>query len=101
MATWYEARLTMLHVFVNMGAVDLPPIVLEDAERERLLADMRRFAGASPETDPLPGRLLGGFAHRIELWVEPGAGGRRQAHDPARHRNPSRARGRHQTPVAW
>lgn len=49
MAKWYEARLTMLHVFVNLGAVDLPPIVLEDAERERLLAEMRRFAGPPSE----------------------------------------------------
>lgn len=49
MAKWYEARLTMLHVFVNMGAVDLPPIVLEDAERERLLAEMRRFACPPPD----------------------------------------------------
>lgn len=45
MARWYKARLTLLHVFVNMGAVDLPPIVLGDAERERLLGEMRRFAG--------------------------------------------------------
>jgi len=46
MAKWYDARLTMLHVFVNMGAVDLPPIELKDEERARLLTEMRRFACA-------------------------------------------------------
>ena len=46
MAKRYDARLTMLHVFVNVGAVDLPPIELEDKERERLLTEMRRFACA-------------------------------------------------------
>ena len=49
MARWYDARLTMLHVFVNMGAVDLPPIELGEEGRERLLADMRRFAVAPPD----------------------------------------------------
>ncbi len=44
MAKWYEARLTLLHVFVNMGTMDLPPVVLSDADREALLEDMRRLA---------------------------------------------------------
>jgi nucleotide-binding universal stress UspA family protein len=44
MARWYEARLTLLHVFVNMGTMDLPPVVLSDTDREALLEDMRRLA---------------------------------------------------------
>jgi nucleotide-binding universal stress UspA family protein len=36
-ARWYEARLTLLHVFANLPTMDLPPLVLEDADRERLM----------------------------------------------------------------
>jgi nucleotide-binding universal stress UspA family protein len=45
MAKWYEARLTLLHVWVNQGAVDLPPIVLGVDERAQFLDDMRRLCG--------------------------------------------------------
>ena len=48
MATWYEARLTLLHVFVNTPSMDLPPFVLEEADREKLLEDLRRLAGPAP-----------------------------------------------------
>ena len=49
-ARWYEARLTVLYVFANLPTMDLPPLVLEDADRERLLTDLRRMAAAvSPE----------------------------------------------------
>jgi nucleotide-binding universal stress UspA family protein len=47
MARWYEARLTLLHVFVNTGVVDLPPIVLEQADRAAILDDMRHLAEPS------------------------------------------------------
>jgi nucleotide-binding universal stress UspA family protein len=40
----YEARLTVLYVFPNLPTMDLPPLVLEAAEREGLLAKMRRMA---------------------------------------------------------
>lgn len=43
MALWYDARLTLLYVFVNRPTMDLPPLVLEDADRERLLTEMRRL----------------------------------------------------------
>ena len=43
-ALWYEARLTLLHVFPNLPVMDIPPLVLEDADRERLMASMRRMA---------------------------------------------------------
>jgi nucleotide-binding universal stress UspA family protein len=45
MARWYRARLTMLHVCVNLPRAELPPIVLGDAERAQLLDELRRFAG--------------------------------------------------------
>ena len=43
-ARWYEARLTLLYVFVNLPALDLPPLVLEDGDRARLFGQMRAFA---------------------------------------------------------
>ena len=39
----YAARLTVLYVFPNLPAMDLPPLVLEVADRERLLDRMRRM----------------------------------------------------------
>lgn len=47
-AHWYDARLTLLYVFVNLPALDLPPMVLEDSDRERLLDQMREFAACVP-----------------------------------------------------
>jgi nucleotide-binding universal stress UspA family protein len=47
-ARWYEARLTILYVFPNLPTADLPPMVLEDEDRDRLIARMRHFAGAIP-----------------------------------------------------
>jgi nucleotide-binding universal stress UspA family protein len=47
-ARWYEARLTLLYVFANLPTMDVPPLVLEDADRERLLSDLRRMAAAVP-----------------------------------------------------
>lgn len=47
-ARWYEATLTMLFVFPNLPVMDLPPLVLEDADRERLLVEMRRMADRIP-----------------------------------------------------
>ena len=47
-AQWYRSRLTVLHVFVNLPAMDLPPLVLEDADRERLTASLRKMAARVP-----------------------------------------------------
>jgi nucleotide-binding universal stress UspA family protein len=47
-AHWYEARLTLLYVFVNLPAVDLPPMVLEEGDRARLMHQMRSFAACVP-----------------------------------------------------
>ena len=47
-ARWYEARLTLLYVFVNLPALDLPPMVLEESDRERLIGQMREFAAFVP-----------------------------------------------------
>jgi nucleotide-binding universal stress UspA family protein len=63
-AGWYEARLTVLYVFSNMAAMDLPPLVLDDADRERLMTQMRQFAAVVPTTVAIDFRLQeAGFAH--------------------------------------
>lgn len=47
-AHWYDARLTVLYVFANMPAMDLPPLVLEAADRARLRGEMQRMAARVP-----------------------------------------------------
>jgi nucleotide-binding universal stress UspA family protein len=47
-AHWYEARLTILYVFVNVPTIDVPPLVLEESDRGRLMVQMRRFAAVVP-----------------------------------------------------
>ena len=43
-ARWYEARLSLLYVFVSLPAVDVPPVILDEDDRARLTAQMREFA---------------------------------------------------------
>jgi nucleotide-binding universal stress UspA family protein len=47
-ARWYGGRLTLLYVFPNLPVLDLPPLVLEAADRERLIDKMRRMAEHAP-----------------------------------------------------
>lgn len=63
-ARWYEARLTLLHVFPNRPAMDVPPIMLDDVHRERLMGDLRRMAAGVPRDVPVEFRVLeGAFVH--------------------------------------
>jgi nucleotide-binding universal stress UspA family protein len=48
-AHWYQSRLTVLYVFVNRPTMDVPPLVLEDADRERLTAAMSKMAARVPQ----------------------------------------------------
>jgi nucleotide-binding universal stress UspA family protein len=57
-ARWYEATLTLLFVFPNLPVMDLPPLVLEDADRERLLVSLRRMGDRVPTHVPLSHRVL-------------------------------------------
>ena len=43
-ARWYEARLSLLYVFVSLPAGDVPPVSLDEDDRARLTARMREFA---------------------------------------------------------
>lgn len=47
-ARWYDARLVVLHVFVKASALDLPPLVMEEQDRARIMADMRRLTSQLP-----------------------------------------------------
>ena len=38
-----QARLTVLYVFANLPSMDVPPLVLSPADRERILIDLRRM----------------------------------------------------------
>ena len=63
-ARWYQARLTVLFVYSNVAAMDLPPLILDDVDRARLLSEMRRFASCVPSTVPVDFLLQeAGFAH--------------------------------------
>jgi nucleotide-binding universal stress UspA family protein len=63
-ARWYDARLTVLYVFVNVPTMDLPPPVLEDADRERVTGDMRQMAAGVPPQVQVEFRVReAGFAH--------------------------------------
>jgi nucleotide-binding universal stress UspA family protein len=56
-ANWFEATLTLLFVFPNVPVMDVPPLVLEDADRERLLGAMRRMAERVPSRVKLDYRV--------------------------------------------
>ena len=72
-ARWYEARLTLLYVFANLPTMDLPPLVLKDADRERLLSDLRRMAAAVPRDVPVEFSIQeAGFVHE-EIVAQLGA----------------------------
>jgi nucleotide-binding universal stress UspA family protein len=47
-ARWYEARLIVLHVFLNAAPLALPPLALEEEDRARIMADMRGLTGHLP-----------------------------------------------------
>jgi nucleotide-binding universal stress UspA family protein len=52
-ATWYQARISVLYVFPNMPVMDIPPVVMGEAERSRLTADLRRFTAHLPADIPV------------------------------------------------
>jgi nucleotide-binding universal stress UspA family protein len=56
-ARWYGARLTLLYVFANFPGMDVPPLVLEPPDRERLMAGMRGMAAAVPPEVPVDFRI--------------------------------------------
>jgi nucleotide-binding universal stress UspA family protein len=47
-AHWYQAPLTLLHVFATVPVMDAPPLVLEDADRKCLEKSIREMAARVP-----------------------------------------------------
>lgn len=43
-ARWYDARVTLLHIWVNQASIELPPLVLGETERTELLDELRHLA---------------------------------------------------------
>jgi nucleotide-binding universal stress UspA family protein len=52
-AKWYGSELTVLYVFPNLPGVDLPPVDLEEGERDRLMTEMRGLLGETPPELPV------------------------------------------------
>jgi nucleotide-binding universal stress UspA family protein len=69
-ASWYNARLTLLYVFANLPSMDLPPLVLDDADRASLMMDMRKMAAAVPVQVPLDFRIVEGERVHDEILVQ-------------------------------
>lgn len=46
--TWYDSRVTILHVFRNLPALNLPASGLSDDERNQLTTEMKHFVGQIP-----------------------------------------------------
>jgi nucleotide-binding universal stress UspA family protein len=44
-----QARLTVLYVFANLPSMDVPPLVLSPADRERIRVDLQRMCAAVPK----------------------------------------------------
>ena len=47
-ARWYEASVTVLHVFVNVPNMDVPGVPISDPNRDLLVTRMQAFAGENP-----------------------------------------------------
>ena len=63
-ARWYEARLSLLYVFVSLPTIDVPPVMLEEGDRARLIAQMREFACIVPREVPIDYQVLeAGLVH--------------------------------------
>jgi len=69
-ARWYQATLTLLFVFPNLPVMDLPPLELEDAERNRLLVELRRMADRLPSGITLDCRVREGASIHDEIVAQ-------------------------------
>ena len=52
-ARWYEASVTVLHVFTNVPNMDVPGVPLADPNRELLTGRMQVFTGETPPEVPV------------------------------------------------
>ena len=84
LAAWYEARLTVIHVFVQMPVVDvaaplqpfgMTPVALTSMDRDHLLSVLRRFATPLSGSVPLDVVLLEAPDARSEIVAHAGVAG--------------------------
>jgi nucleotide-binding universal stress UspA family protein len=67
-ASWYDARLTILYVFANLPTMDVPPLVLEEADRARLETSLQEMARRVPAAVRTEFRVQeAGFVHEEVL----------------------------------
>jgi nucleotide-binding universal stress UspA family protein len=52
-ARWYEASVTVLHVFTNVPNMEVPGVPLADPDHELLIKRMQAFAGVAPPPVPV------------------------------------------------
>jgi nucleotide-binding universal stress UspA family protein len=69
-AHWYEASLTALFVFANMPVMDVPPLVLPDVERERILEAMRAVTRQVPSGVPVDLQVREAYEVHREILAE-------------------------------
>ena len=53
-----QARLTVLYVFANLPSMDVPPLVLSPADRERIRDDLRRMCAKVSPSVPIAHRVV-------------------------------------------
>lgn len=53
-----HARLTVLYVFANLPSMDIPPLVLSPADRERIRIDLQKMCAKVPPAVPVDLRVL-------------------------------------------
>ena len=76
LARWYGARLTLLHIVIDGPAMGVPPLPIGEAQRDELLAAMRKAAASVPasvQTEFLIRQATEADAAILELAAEQGA----------------------------
>jgi nucleotide-binding universal stress UspA family protein len=72
-ACWYEARVTVLYVFPNRPAMDVPPVTMSAKERERLEATMAAFTRHLPASLSLDLRIEEASDVHLEILAQAAA----------------------------
>jgi nucleotide-binding universal stress UspA family protein len=60
LARWYDAKLTVLHVFAPPPVLDLPAAIEDSSERRRAMNELRQFAAGISVHSPLDLRVVPG-----------------------------------------
>ena len=69
-AHWYDASLTVLFVYANMPVMDVPPLVLPDVERERIVDALRDATRQVPSGVPVDLQVREAYEVHREILAE-------------------------------